>query len=315
MKALVIGAAGFVGGHLIHHLCDKGWTVSATKLPLEKPSAKAQWHDLDILSSEALAAFFEKQQADCIFHLAAQSSVALSWKNPKLTVDINIQGAVNMLEVLKELNHKPRMLLVGSGEEYGYVKPQELPINEETLLRPGNVYAATKATQGMLGALYAKAFSLDVMMARAFNHVGPGQASTFVVSDFCKQVAEIEAEKREAVIHVGNLEAKRDFSDVRDVVRAYSLLIEKGIKGETYNIGSGTAIRIQSLLDAILAQSTKIIEVKKDPARLRPSDVPVIEADIAKLQGATGWRPEISMEQTIAETLQYWRAQMQEAGK
>ena len=159
----------------------------------------------------------------------------------------------------------------------------------------------------MLGSIYSRAYGLQLIMVRAFNHIGPNQAPIFVASDFCKQVAEIESGKKEPILHVGNLSAKRDFTDVRDVVRAYGLLIQKGKPGETYNIGSGRAISIQQLLDTILSLSTSKILVSTDPARLRPSDIPIIEADIAKLQSAINWQPEIALDQTLFETLNYWR--------
>lgn len=310
MKALIIGAAGFVGAHLIAHLQQKGWDVLATKLPSENPAAQVEWHDLDIMDPTALQVLLKELCPDYIFHLAAQSSVASSWKNPRLTVDINIQGSLNLLEALRNLSRHPRILLIGSGEEYGYTSADEIPIVEETVLRPGNIYAATKATQGMLGSIYAKAYGLDIMMVRAFNHFGPGQAASFVVSDFCVQIAEIEKGSREAVIRVGNLDAERDFTDVRDVVRAYALLAENGRAGEVYNVGRGKAISIRHLLDVILASAKVSVKIEQDPARLRPLDVPIIEADIAKIRKTTGWYPEITIEQSIQDTLIFWRSRL-----
>ncbi|MCL2227075.1 MAG: GDP-mannose 4,6-dehydratase [Oscillospiraceae bacterium] len=315
MKALVIGAAGFVGKHLMRHLRkDCGWAVAATKLPHEQIDGLDEFaklgvdiFDLDILNQDDVSCLLKKNQPDCIFHLAAQSSVSLSWENPALTVDVNIKGTVNVLEALRQLGKKPKVLLVGSGEEYGRVNQDEVPICEDNALRPGNVYAATKACQGILGKIYADAYNLDIIIVRAFNHIGPGQSPVFVVSDFCKQVAEIEAGQREPVIRVGNLSAKRDFTDVRDVVRAYGLLIEYGKRGETYNVGSGKAIDIDSILKAILAKSSADIEVVTDKSKLRPIDVPIIEADIGKLRMLTNWKPEIELEQTIAETLEHWK--------
>ena len=175
------------------------------------------------------------------------------------------------------------------------------------LLRPGNIYAATKACQNMIGSIYSKAYDMDLMMVRAFNHIGPGQAPMFVVSDFCKQVAEIEKGLREPVMKVGNLAAKRDFTDVRDVVKAYVKLIQTGVASETYNVGSGEAKSIQQILDTIVSMSDCEIKVEIDPNKLRPVDVPIIEADITKLRELTGWKPEITLEQTIRETLDYWR--------
>ena len=308
-KALIIGAAGFVGNYLIDHIQnDCMWSIAVTKMAhevIEKQGIKI--YDLDIMDKDAVTVLLKENCPDYIFHLAAQSSVALSWKNPGLTVDVNIKGSLNILDAIRELDYMPRVLLIGSGEEYGYVKKEEIPIDEQTTLRPGNIYAATKACQNMIGGIYAKAYSMDVMMVRAFNHVGPNQAPLFVVADFCKQVAEIERGEKPPVIRVGNLTAKRDFSDVRDVVRAYTMLMNSGIAGETYNVGSGNAIAIQEILDAIIELSGKEIAVQIDTARLRPVDVPLIEADITKLTETTGWKPEIALKRTIKETLNYWR--------
>lgn len=254
----------------------------------------------------------EEQRPDYIFHLAAQSSVAVSWKNPGLTVDVNVKGSLNVLDAVRKLDYKPRVLLIGSGEEYGHVRENEVPVQEDNVLRPGNIYAATKACQNMIGAIYAQAYGMDVMMVRAFNHVGPNQSPIFVVADFCKQTAEIEAGLKEPVIKVGNLSARRDFSDVRDVVRAYVELMEKGKAGETYNVGSGNAVEIRKILDMILCRSKKEIRVEVEPSRMRPVDVPVIEADISKLKACTGWKQKITLEETIQDTLEYWRQKLKE---
>jgi GDP-4-dehydro-6-deoxy-D-mannose reductase len=263
--------------------------------------------DLDILDAPAIKDALEKYKPDYIFHLAAQSSVAVSWKNPTLTIDVNIKGSVNVLDAARSLEQAPRILLIGSGEEYGHVRPDEIPIREENALRPGNIYAATKACQGMIGKIYADAYDMDVMMVRAFNHIGPGQASTFVVSDFCKQVAEIEAGLREPIMRVGNLSAKRDFTDVRDVVRGYALLIEKGKRGEYYNIGGGKSVSIEDILKMILEASTREIQIEVDPAKLRPVDIPEITPNTDRMHELTGWMPQVKLKETIADTLAYWR--------
>lgn len=314
MKSLIIGGAGFVGAYLVRHLKnDLGQDVVVTKMPREQVKVDGvdmdsiQVCDLDILQKESIVALFREIRPDYIYHLAAQSSVSVSWKNPALTVDVNVKGGVNILEALRELEDKPRVLFIGSGEEYGHILPGETPIKEGNVSRPGNIYAATKVCQNMLAKIYADAYGLDVMMVRAFNHIGPNQLPLFVVADFCKQVAEIEAGNREPVMKVGNLSAKRDFTDVRDVVRAYALLMKSGCAGETYNIGSGHAIAIEDILKQILDHSSVEIRVEVDPERLRPVDVPIIEADTTKVYEATGWKPEISLEQTIRETLDYWR--------
>ena len=310
MKALIIGAAGFVGSYLIQHLTTAyKWEIHATKLPNENLSASdIRVHDLNIMNPNEIRQLLTEVKPDYIFHLAAQSSVALSWKNPQLTVDINIKGTLNILDTIRSLeNYSPRILLIGSGEEYGYILPDETPVSEQVTPRPGNIYAATKTCQNMIGNIYSRAYGMQLIMVRAFNHIGPNQAAIFVASDFCKQVSEIEFGKKEPTLHVGNLSAKRDFTDVRDVVQAYGLLIQNGKPGETYNVGSGHAISIQELLDTILSLSTSKILVSTDPARFRPSDIPIIEADISKLQETIHWYPEIPLKQTLFETLNYWR--------
>lgn len=314
MKALIIGAAGFVGNYLIKHIQETyDWKLAATKLENETLEYdNIQVYNLNILYKEEITALLKEMQPDYIFYLAAQSSVSLSWKNPLLTVDINIKGCLNLLECLRELEQNPRILLIGSGEEYGYIQPEDTPVKETTVLAPGNIYAATKACQNMLGTIYARAYNMNIILVRAFNHVGPGQTPTFVVSDFCRQVALIENGKQAPVIKVGNLEAMRDFTDVRDVVRAYGMLIQKGVKGYTYNIGSGHAVRIRSLLENILKLSTVPITVEIDSAKLRPLDIPIIEADISKLTECISWKPEIPQIQTLQETLDYWRQKVRE---
>ena len=311
-KALIIGAAGFVGSYLARELMDNhGMEVHATKMSKEDLVIEgAQVHQLNILNKEDIVTLLYEVRPDYIFHLAAQSSVSVAWRNPGLTIDVNVKGSVNLLDAIRELYYKPSVLLIGSGEEYGHIKEGETPIKEDNHVRPGNIYAATKVCQNMIASIYAQAYDMNLMMVRAFNHIGPSQAPIFVVSDFCKQVAEIEAGKKEPIMYVGNLAAKRDFTDVRDVVRAYALLIQKGEAGETYNVGSGHAYAIQEILDLIISLSSVDIKVEIDPNKIRPVDVPIIEADITKLNAVTGWKPEIELRQTIQETLDYWRARV-----
>lgn len=308
-KALIIGAAGFVGNYLIDHIQKNCiWSIVVTKMPQEKISFDGiEICDLDILDREAIVELLSRVRPDYIYHLAAQSSVGLSWKNPDLTMDVNIKGTIHVLDAIRELDYKPRVLLIGSGEEYGHVKPEEVPIVEDSVLRPGNLYAVTKACQNMVGKIYSDAYDMDIISVRAFNHVGPNQAPLFVVADFCKQVAEIEAGRREPVMKVGNLSAKRDFTDVRDVVQSYVLLMEHGKPGETYNVGSGEAIQISEILEKIIAMSEVDIRVEIDRNRLRPVDVPIIEADVKKIFDCCGWKKTIDLETTLRETLNYWR--------
>jgi len=308
MKALIIGVAGFVGKHLVNELLNSKWYVCGTKLPTESTDLDIPVFGLDILDAASVKGLLKKVNPDCIFHLAAQSSVAISWKQPALTVDVNIKGAVNVLEAVREKENPPRVLLIGSGEEYGYVLPEDLPICENTPLRPGNIYAGTKSAQGQLGQIYARAYGLEIVIVRAFNHIGPGQTDTFVVPAFCKQVAEIEAAGGKGTIKVGNLEAKRDFTDVRDIVRAYRLLADKGKTGEIYNVGSGISVSIAEILDLVLSLSAAEIQTEQDPQRMRLSDTPEIRANISKLTTCTGWKPAIKLTDTLNEILNEWRA-------
>ncbi len=308
MRALIIGAGGFVGGYLIRELSSRGWEVTATKLPQEKITEEnCAVRDLDILNEADISALLADVKPDLIFHLAAQSSVALSWKKPALTVDINIKGSVNLLEAVRNSGLSPRLILIGSAEEYGYAANLDVPVDESVAPDPGNIYAVTKYTQNMLGRLYSRAYKMDIISVRAFNHIGPGQAPQFVVSDFCRQAADIEKKLKEPVIRVGNLSAKRDFTDVRDIVRAYAELALNGRAGETYNVGSGKAVTIQSILDMIISLSSAEISVEIDKTRFRPADIPRIEADISKLNRDTGWKPELNLEDSVNDILRYWR--------
>ena len=313
MKALVIGAGGFVGGYLISVLYGRGIEVCATKLPHEriniygKISAVFDTADLDILDEAAVTELISAEKPDYIFHLAAQSSVALSWKKPALTVDINIKGCINLLEAVRSTGLSPKILFIGSSEEYGFAANRPEPVDESVRPEPANIYAISKLTQNMIGELYCKAYGMNIISVRAFNHIGAGQLPQFVVADFCKQAAEISMGKREPVIRVGNLDAKRDFTDVRDIVRAYALLAEKGRSGETYNVGSGQAVSIRSVLDRIIELSGTDIKIEIDKERFRPVDVPFIEADVSKLKNDTGWERSIALESSLKDILEFFR--------
>lgn len=307
MKALITGGSGFVGSYLKAHLIESGYDV-AVSCDISNGNGVDNY-SLDILDKGGVSEVISACAPDIIYHLAAQSSVLKSWENPEETVDVNIKGALNILETLKKTDFKGSLILIGSSEEYGY-SDYSKPVKEETALKPGNIYAATKAMQEMLGYIYYKAFGIRIIATRSFNHIGAGQSPLFVVSDFCKQAAEIEKGIREPVIKVGNLNVQRDFTDVRDVVRAYRLLGEKGKAGEVYNVGSGNAVSIRSILDKIISLSESDIKVETDKSRLRPTDIPIIEADIEKLQKDTCWQPEIKVSDTIADMLNYWRSEV-----
>jgi GDP-4-dehydro-6-deoxy-D-mannose reductase len=244
MKVLVVGGTGFVGKYLVQHILENyNWSVNVTHTDkLTEKDNRIEYHELNILNFVDVKSLLLSISPDLIFHLAAQSSVVSSWENPQNTVQVNVIGTLNILEAVRLLKNKPKILLIGSSEEYGAIEKHELPINEENALRPRNTYAITKIAQNHLGKLYSDAYDMEIVIARPFNHVGPGQSEKFVVSDFCKQVAEIENGIHEERILVGNLESRRDFTDVRDIVKVYPKLILSGVSGEIYNVGSGTDI-------------------------------------------------------------------------
>ncbi len=290
MRALVIGGCGFVGRYLTRYLKQCGYETIVTKMHAQQTADEADIVcELDILEKAAVERLLEKTNPDVLFHLAAQSSVAASWNDPGQTIDVNIKGSANVLEAVRRQRKKIRVVLTGSSEEYGKTAPEEMPVSEAQQMRPANVYAATKACQNMIGSIYAQAYGMDIVMVRAFNHIGPGQSAAFVIADFCRQAAQIKAGRQAAV---------------RDIVRAYVLLAERGQSGETYNVGSGHAKSIAEVLQIIIEQAAVAIRIETDKGRMRPLDVPVVEADIRKLQSITGWQPQIPLEQTIREMLQ-----------
>ncbi len=305
MKSLIIGAAGFVGGYLIESLQNKGEDIYATKLPFETIPYSVHTVDLDITDYNEVVGALEKIKPDYVYHLAAQSSVKLSWAKPQLTVDINIKGAVNVFEAVKNVCPNAKIVVIGSSEEYGEIDYRS-SVHEQIEPRPQNIYALTKYTQEKIAEIYVKAYGLNIVLTRSFNHFGPRQSSQFVVADFCNQVARIEKDQQEPIIKVGNLNAYRDFTDVRDVVEAYICLAKYGESGSVYNVGSGQALQIKQILDCILSFSTKRIKVVVDETKFRPIDVSNIKADITKIK-SLGWQPQILLEQTIMDTLNYYR--------
>ena len=263
--------------------------------------------ECDLRDASSVRDVLDDERPDWIFHLAAQSFVPTSWTAPTESLVTNIIGQLNIFEAVKKLGIKPRIQLACSSEEYGLVLENELPIKETNPLRPLSPYAVSKVGQDMLGYQYWMSFRIPVVRTRGFNHEGPRRGPVFVCSDFAKQIADIEKGRRPPVVRVGNLEARRDFTDVRDVVRAYWLALEKGEPGEVYNIASGRAWTIREMLDLLLSLSKSKIKVEEDPARMRPSDVPVLLGDSSKFRDRTGWSPEIPFEKTIADLLAYWR--------
>jgi GDP-4-dehydro-6-deoxy-D-mannose reductase len=270
-------------------------------------------HEADLEDPTQAAVAVEEARPDRIFHLAGQSSVHRSWDDPGATLRANVLGIVNVLDAARRLGLRPAALVVGSADEYGPASPEEQPLRESAPLRPASPYAVSKVAQAALALLYGPAGGMRVVVTRTFPHTGPGRGEAFAESSFARQIAEIEAGRRPAVVEVGNLDAVRDFADVRDVVRAYDLLIENGEPGEVYNVCTGRGRRIGELLDALVALSTVRVDVRVDAARLRAADVSVLVGDPSKLRSATGWQPRIPLEQTLRDLLEDWRARVRSA--
>jgi len=313
-RVLITGVTGFAGSHLVDYLLPRGdcevfgiWRWRSRTENIEHFRDKITLLECDLRDATSTMDTIEKVKPDWIFHLAAQSFVPTSWIAPSESLTTNVLAQVNIFEAVRRLGLKTRIQLACSSEEYGMVYPDEVPIKETNPLRPLSPYAVSKVAQDMLGYQYWMSWKVDSVRTRGFNHEGPRRGPVFVASDFAKQIADIEKGKKKPVVHVGNLEAQRDFTDVRDMVRAYVLALEKCEPGEVYNICSGKAWTIQKTLDHLLSLSTAKIEVKEDAARLRPSDVPILLGDNSKFVKATGWQPTIPFEQTLKDMLEYWR--------
>lgn len=307
MKSLIIGGSGFVGGYLIERLLSSGYDVYVTKTINEKMNISTDYTvlDVDVRESKEISDILRSVKPDYIYYLAAQSSVKKSWENPVLTVDVNVKGVINLLNAVRDNCSKAKVLIIGSGDQYGDVDYNK-PISENVQPKPQSVYGITKYAQEMFAQIYCRAYNLNVIMTRSFNHAGPKQLNNFVVADFCCQVAKIEKGLQKPIIKVGNLNAYRDFSDVRDIVRAYELLAEKGVSGEVYNVGSGNVIRISDILKYILQLSKIPIKIEVDELKFRPIDIESINVNVDKLS-LLGYKPEIGINKTIEDTLNYYR--------
>ncbi len=317
-RVLITGITGFVGSHLAELLLAKKFEVhgiirwrSKTE-NIDSFKEKLILHDGDITDLSSLIKILKKVKPDYIFHLAAQSFVLTSWKSPGQTLYNNVIGTSNLLEAITGLKSKsfdPVIQVAGTSEEYGLVSPNEVPIKETNPLRPLSPYGVSKVATDMLALQHFRSYGIKTVVTRAFNHTGPRRGEVFVCSTFAKQIAEIEKGKREALIFHGNLETRRDFTDVRDIVRAYLLAIKKCKPGEVYNICSGKkgTFSMKEILSILLSLTDVSVKLKKDPERIRPSDVSILEGDCSKFRKATGWRPTINMKKTLGDLLNYWR--------
>ncbi|WP_426454394.1 GDP-mannose 4,6-dehydratase [Paenibacillus sp. S-38] len=313
MKALITGITGFVGSHMAEYLLKNNIEVYGTIRHRSRMNHISHLvDDLNLVECELRDPFSVESvighvKPDLIFHLAAQSFVPTSWNSPMDTIHNNVAGQLNIFEAVRRLGLDSKIQIACSSEEYGHVEPYEVPIKETNPLRPLSPYAISKVTQDYLGYQYYKSYGLHVVRTRTFNHTGPRRGENFVTSNFSKQIAEIEKGIKPPVIHVGNLQAKRDFTDVRDIVRGYWLALEKGDPGDDYNIASNTCWTIEEMLNLLLSYSKVEVQVQEDPARLRPSDVEILLGDYSKFHQKTGWKPEIPFEQTMLDLLNYWR--------
>ncbi len=303
MKALITGSLGFVGRYLRAELEANGYEVVGLDVVPGEGTLRA-----DLMDAAQTARIVAEQRPDVIFHLAAVADVGRSWREPQLTMQLNIVAALNLLEAVRAIDASGiRVVIVGSSDQYGSLGAAGARVSEETPLQPQSPYAISKMAQEALARLYARSYGMNICMTRSFNHGGAGQRPGFMVPDFASGIVKIERGEAEA-LSVGNLASRRDFTHVRDVVRAYRLIAEKGASGEVYNVGSGVTYSAQEVLDLLRSMAKCRVPVRQDPARMRPSDTPVICCDHGKLSRATGWEPSLGMADIARDTLEYYRS-------
>lgn len=311
MRVLITGVSGFVGGHMVDLLRAEAPQAEIVGLD-SRPGNRARALGIEIVKADlqdpvSVRQALEQVRPDRLVHLAAQSSPQRSWEDPAGTLKTNLLGLLHLLEAARTLSLEPRLLVVGSAEEYGLVQPHEMPLREEAPLRPTSPYAVSKVAQGFLALQYALSLGLPIVRTRTFHHTGPRRGEQFAESSFARQLAEIEAGRRPPWVEVGNLDAVRDFTDVRDVVRAYWALLDRGAPGEVYNVCSGRGVKMTDLLEELVALSGLEVEIRVDPSRLRPLDVPVVVGDPSRLRAATGWHASIPLSRTLRDLLDHWR--------
>jgi len=314
VRVLITGLTGFVGSHLADYLVSRGdvelfgthrWRSRMDNI--EHLRGRITLVECDLRDPTAARRALAAVRPHRVFHLAAQSYVPTSWLMPAETLLPNVQAQLNVFEAVRDLGLQAQIHIAGSSEEYGLVQPDEVPIREENPLRPLSPYAVSKVAQDLLAYQYWRSYGLHTVRTRGFNHSGPRRGEVFVTSNFARQIAEIEKGLRGPVIHVGNLESVRDFTDVRDMVRAYWLALEHGEPGAVYNICSGKGYPIRQVLETLLALAQVKVEIREDPERMRPSDVPVLVGDCSRFRRITGWAPTIPFDTTLADVLSYWR--------
>ena len=305
-KVLIFGCGGFVGKYLTDELTSNGYEVIGSDIRVPE-WADGTFSKNDLLDYDDVRALIARELPGIIINLAAISSVGQSWKNPQLTISVNVVGSLNILQAVKESYEEgdmPKVMFIGSSEEYA---PSDSPVSEGSVLDSNSPYGISKMTQESFATLYGREFGIDVYLVRAFNHTGVGQADNFVLPSWCKQAAEIDKSGRPGVMNVGNLKVRRDFSDVRDVVRGYRLVIERGTPGKVYNVGSGVAHSLEDMLRTITSLSAQEITINIDKDRIRPTDTPVICCDNTLIRTELGWAPEHDIYDTLKEMFEYYR--------
>jgi GDP-4-dehydro-6-deoxy-D-mannose reductase len=307
LRVFISGATGFVGHHLTDFLSSSEYTIYGTSFPHPPPPSEKNIYFLDIREEEAVFRAIEKTKPHWIFHFAAVSNVRHSWEMRKETLETNLMGTFFFFEAVRKHCPQSRILFISSSDIYGGMTLEEEPLKEEDSFQVLSPYSFSKVSGELLSRFYNQVEELDVVIARSFPHTGPGQNPDFVCSDWARQIARIEENLSQPVIRVGNIEVKRDFSDVRDVVQAYFLLLKKGKRGEVYNVCSEKAVSLKEILDILLSNSSPGIAVEADPRKFRKADISLLVGNSQKIRKDTGWKPEIPLEKTLLDLLEYWR--------
>lgn len=311
MKIFITGSTGFVGSHLIDYLRSPENKIFGAFFPATSEKVKkmrgVELFYMDITDEKETYSAVKAIRPDWIFHLAAVSNVRYSWKNRRETMETNILGTFHLFEVARKLVPSARILFISSSDVYGIHMHMSRPFKEEAVVHPVSPYAYTKISGESLCQFYSQIEELDIVIARSFPHTGPGQSPDFVCSDWARQIANIEKEKAEPVLKVGNIDVERDFLDVRDVVKAYTGLLKRGKKGEVYNVCSGKAVALRNILQLLLSFSSKKADLNVDPEKLRKADIPILFGDNGKIKQDVKWKPQISLRQTLSDLLDYWR--------
>ncbi|MFC1668145.1 GDP-mannose 4,6-dehydratase [Chlamydiota bacterium] len=308
MNVFITGIDGFVGGHLGAFLVEQGCRVLGIGITdPTKIGGDYSYAQLDICDEHSLGKTIADFHPDLIFHLAAISFVPEAQENPHKAVSVNVTGGINVLECVAKFVPRSKVIVISTGEVYGIVSPDELPLGEDHPIKPANVYATTKASLELFSSLYVFRNNTDAVLLRPFNHIGPGQSPRFVTSDFAKQIAAIEKGIQSPELLVGNLDVIRDFTDVRDIVKAYYLASKDCERGEVYNIASGKGVKISEILEILLSLTDKKITITQDTTKFREAEVPAFIGDYSQFHKVTGWRPEIGLKQTLQDILDYWR--------